>query len=34
MGSRGILTLEQICKDAGIQTIEEPLVIEETILGK
>jgi len=34
MGSRGILTLEQICKDAGIQTIEEPLVIKEQILGK
>lgn len=34
MGSRGVLTLEKICKDAGIDTIEEPLLIEKTILRK
>ncbi len=32
MGSRGILTLEKICKDAGIETIEEP--IEKVVLAK
>jgi len=34
MGSRGVLTLEKICKDAGIETIEEPMLIKQTILRK
>ncbi len=34
MGSRGILTLEKICKDAGIETLEEPIEEVIKVLGK
>jgi len=33
MGNRGI-TLEDICKDTGILSLEEPLVLERPLLRK
>ncbi len=34
MVDRGVITLEQICNDTGIVSLEEPLLIEKAILGK
>jgi hypothetical protein len=34
MRNRGVITLEQICNDTGIEAIEERLLVEKVVLRK